>query len=274
MAKPSTTRSPSRTKISVPDSADSDDAERKYRAPALEKGLDVLELMAKEGAPLTTSQIAAQLGRSVSELFRMVLTLEHRGYIAPSDNSEGYELTNHLFTLGMAQSPTRSLLEIALPVMKSLSRTVGQSCHLVAPSGDQMVVVARIESPRDLGFAVRLGYRRRMVESASGLLFYGAYSEAERESWRPELEKGVSKAHWQRFEADAKEAVARGYVRRPSDFVEGVTDLACPVMSREGMVAALIVPYILCNPPQCDQEEVLQHLQQATAKIGGQLVGI
>ena len=95
--------------------------ERKYRAPALEKGLDILELLARNGSPMTTSQMAATLGRSVSELFRMVLALEYRGYIGASpEGREGYMLTNKLFTLGIAQGSARSLLEAALPAMKEL----------------------------------------------------------------------------------------------------------------------------------------------------------
>ncbi|ROQ19767.1 DNA-binding IclR family transcriptional regulator [Marinimicrobium koreense] len=268
MAKPSTAQD-------SPGSSSNDETERKYRAPALEKGLDVLELLAREGVPLTTSQIASQLGRSVSELFRMVLTLEYRGYIAQSENGEGYELTNHLFTLGMAQAPTRTLLDVALPIMKELAQDVGQSCHLVVASGDQVVVVARIESPRDLGFAVRLGYRRRVIEAASGLLLYGLRSEQERAAWRPALE--ASDEQGQRmpsFLAEAEQAAAQGYMCRASDFVDGVTDLACPVMGREGPVAALTVPFIQCNPLPCTQEEVLERLKNATSRISSQLGGV
>src|SRR5690625_6472748 len=98
----------------------SEDDVRKYRAPALEKGLDVLELLASHGVPLTTSQMATLLGRSVSELFRMVLALEYRGYIALAEGREGYELTNKLFALGMAQTANRTLLDAALPIMNDL----------------------------------------------------------------------------------------------------------------------------------------------------------
>src|SRR5690625_5621333 len=55
----------------------------------------------------------------------------------------------------MAQTANRTLLDAALPIMNDLSRAIGQSCHLAVLSGDQVVVVARIESPRDLGFSVR-----------------------------------------------------------------------------------------------------------------------
>jgi DNA-binding IclR family transcriptional regulator len=127
-----------------------DDAERKYRAPALEKGLDILELLARNSSPMTTSQMAAALGRSVSELFRMVLALEYRGFITQMpDGRDGYMLTNKLFTLGISQGTAKTLLEVALPVMKELTRELGQSCHLVVPSGDQIVVVARLSPPPD-----------------------------------------------------------------------------------------------------------------------------
>lgn len=256
------------------DTAKTADAEddRKYRAPALEKGLDVLELLAQRREPLTTSQIATQLGRSVSELFRMVLTLEYRGFIAPAEVGEGYELTNKLFALGMAQTPTRTLLDAALPLMNEMAREVGQSCHLVVPSGDQVVVVARVESPRDLGFAVRVGYRRRVIESASGLLLYGLRSPQEQDAWRPQLAHKGEEKRLERFLKESEEAVAQGYVRRPSDFVNGVTDLSFPILGSQGnAVAALIVPFIVSTPLPSTVEEVIEALRSATRRISDQL---
>src|SRR5690625_7786588 len=103
----------------------------------------------------------------------------YRGYIALAVWREGYEMTNNIFALGMAQTANRTLLDAALPIMNDLSRAIGQSCHLAVLSGDQVVVVARIESPRDLGFSVRVGYRRPMMEVASGAVLFGHQSEAE-----------------------------------------------------------------------------------------------
>jgi len=255
----------------TPKASEAED-DRKYRAPALEKGLDILELLAQKREPLTTSQIASQLGRSVSELFRMVLTLEYRGFIAPAEVGEGYELTNRLFALGMAQTPTRTLLDAALPVMNEMAREVGQSCHLVVPSGDQVVVVARVESPRDLGFAVRVGYRRRVIESASGLLLYGLRSGQEQDAWRPQLAGKDEQERLKRFLKESEEAVAQGYVRRPSDFVNGVTDLSFPIVGSQGnAVAALIVPFIVSTPLPSSAEEVIEALRSATRRISSQL---
>ncbi|MGH9454797.1 MAG: helix-turn-helix domain-containing protein, partial [Terriglobia bacterium] len=52
-----------------------------YRAPALEKGLDILEALAAARVPQSLSEMARLLKRSASELFRMLNLLERRGYI-------------------------------------------------------------------------------------------------------------------------------------------------------------------------------------------------
>ena len=51
-----------------------------YPVPALEKGLDLLELLSARADPQSLTALARTLGRSSSELFRMITCLERRGY--------------------------------------------------------------------------------------------------------------------------------------------------------------------------------------------------
>lgn len=245
----------------------SEETERRYKAPALEKGLDILELLSRTGEPLTTSQIATKLGRSVSELFRMVITLETRGYIALVGNKEGYGLTNKMFALGVAQTPSRTLIENALPVMKDLARAIGQSCHLVVASQDQIVVVARIESPRDLGFSVRVGYRRELMRSTSGVIITAMQPERRREEIMRELALSTEHELMDAFREKVAQAANRGYVQTPSDFIRGIVDISSPIMSAEGAVASLTIPYVICNPVLCTEDDSAAQLREATEKI-------
>lgn len=221
-----------------------EDEERKYSAPALEKGLDVLELLAARGTPLTMSQIASELNRSVSELFRMVDALVRRGYVAHAESGDGFELTNKLFALGVARAPAKSLLEDALPEMRKLGRVIGQSCHLAVASEEQMVVVARIESPGNQGFSVRVGYRRPLVDSTSGLVLYAFQPENVRNEWRTRLASTVSQKAWKSFEERAALARTQKYVKADSDVTRHIVDLSAPIMAADGVVAALTCPYI------------------------------
>jgi DNA-binding IclR family transcriptional regulator len=154
----------------------------RYRAPALEKGLDVLELLAAEKSPLNLSAISQRLGRSSGELFRMLQVLEFKGFITTAENGTGYVLTNKLFALAMAQAPVRSLVETALPIMRKLVKDIGQSAHIAVASEDQIVVITRIERPGDLGFSVRIGYRREIASATSGLVLFAYQNDEVRRS--------------------------------------------------------------------------------------------
>jgi DNA-binding IclR family transcriptional regulator len=252
--------------------AESDDTLSKYRAPALEKGLDVLELLAARGAPMGMVQIAAALNRSVSELFRMVQVLQHRGYVADTPTGEGLVLTDKLFSLGMARAPTKTVLEAALPVMRRLSETIGQSCHLAVASAADMVVVARIEAPGAQGFSVRVGYHRAIVEATSGLVLYAFQPDQVREEWRARLEPTVAPAVWTAFEARARKARADRHVLAPSDVTRLVVDLSAPIYGPDGVAAALTSPYVE-TPTAISTPDTIAAIQAAAEEISIELGG-
>jgi len=243
---------------------------RKYTAPALEKGLDILELLAARGTPLTMSQMANELGRSVGEVFRMIEALIRRGYIAPADEGEGLQLTNKLFALALARAPARSLLEHALPEMRKLTRTIGQSCHLAVTSEEQMVVIARIEAPGNEGYSVRVGNRRPLVASTSGLVLYAFQPPAVREQWRKRLAPTVSRSAWKSFEERAALARTKKHVRADSDVTRHIVDLSAPVISGDTVVAALTCPYIE-TPKALPIPQTIAAIRRAADEISAQL---
>jgi DNA-binding IclR family transcriptional regulator len=216
----------------------------RYRAPALEKGLDILEALAGVSEPLNTPQLAERLGRSPSELFRMVYILERRGYIGQSRSGLGYELTNKAFTLSMSRAQVRALLDIALPLMRDLAAVVDQSCHVAVASGDQMVVIARVENPGHLGFSVRPGYRRAIYEATSGIILYSFQPEAVRRKWDASLRRLATKDKYTAFLRQSKVVRARGFAQVGSDFVPGVTDLSAPVLKEGACIAAITLPFV------------------------------
>ena len=248
------------------------DQERRYRAPALEKGLDVLELLAARREPISLMQISSELGRSVSELFRMVQVLEFRGYLQMGEGGSGYVLTDRLFALGMTRAPTQDLVEAGIPFMRSFARKTNQSCHLVIASGDQMVVVNRVEAAGDGGFSVRVGFRRPLVASTSGLVLFAFQPENVRLEWKARLHPGAGQRTWAAFETNARKARRDGFVRAPSDLTKGIVDLSAPIMHLGGVVAALTCPHVETRNA-LSVNETLTHVRSAAQEITLTLAG-
>lgn len=246
--------------------------DRRYRAPALEKGLDILELLASERNPLTVSAISQRLGRSMSELFRMIQVLEFRGFIQQAPSGDGFIPTDRLFSLGMEQAPVKSLLEIALPQMKQLSTTVGQSCHLTVRSRGDIVVVARMESAEQIGFSVRIGYRKSLALTRSGAVLFAFQEEAVRERWIADLSPDITAEQIAAFRKHADEVREQGFDRAKSDFVVGITDISAPILRGHTAAAALTVPFVHSTLPAMPIDQVIRHLRAAAAEISGSLL--
>lgn len=232
------------------------DPGRGYSAPALEKGLDVLELLADSAGPLTQSEIAAALDRSVGQLFRVLLTLERRGFAVRTQEG-GYLLSDRLFQLAHRQAPRRGLLAAAAGPMRRLAEAVGQSCNLGVGEGDVVRVVAQAESPSPFGFVVRVGAAFPIEDTLTGAVLL-AFDGSVRGDAREDGElAGIRR---------------RGYGERRDSVHAGVTDVAFPVLGPDGRaVAALTVPYVSTSYSGLAIGAVRAAVAQAAEDIGAAL---
>jgi DNA-binding IclR family transcriptional regulator len=117
----------------------------RYRAPALDKGLDILELLAATEEGLSQAEIAKSLERSANEIYRMLDRLVRRDYVRRT-SADRYELTLKLFELAHTSPPIRRLVSQATPVLRRFAREAGQAVHLVIHDRNILVVVAQAMS--------------------------------------------------------------------------------------------------------------------------------
>lgn len=220
-------------------------AQRVYSAPALEKGLDILELLAGEESGLTLSGIASRLERSVSELFRMLVVLERRGYVHTAGGSDKYVATLKLFELAHRFRPVQRLSAVAAPLMRDLSYRCEQSCHLVIYYEGKGHVVAQQDSPSERILSVRLGAEAPLIDSCSGhlILAYATHQE------RAAMIDRIPRHHRRPSRAEVDKVVERvlrqGYELVNSAQIGNVRDIGYPVFDHTGhLMASLVVPFI------------------------------
>ena len=137
----------------------SKEAKSKYRVPALEKGLDILETLAHSQTPLSLTELARKQGRSSSELFRMLAVLESRGYINKGEASGNYALSLKLYELAHLHPPVMNLLEAAAQPMKNVTNVLRESCHLSVLRRGKLVVLKEVLSPARVRLSVPVGGR-------------------------------------------------------------------------------------------------------------------
>ena len=244
-----------------------------YATPALEKGLDILELLAHQSEGLTKSQLARALNRSVSEIFRMLLCLERRGYIAQVEE-ERYSLTLKLFQLVQEHPPTERLIVDALPVMKRLAHETQQSCHLGVLDAAKIVILAQVNPPTNLGFYVKLGSTVDLMESASGHVIMAHLSEDERERVLAEWKRQTGKRVAGDLDLHLQRIRRAGFEKRASYLVKGVLNISFPICDERGSaLGALTMPYIQYSTSGVGQKQVIDALKDAADEINAAIGG-
>jgi DNA-binding IclR family transcriptional regulator len=225
---------------------DTNDPDR-YRAPALDKGLDILELLSEQKDGLTRAEITKLLGRNASEMYRMLERLVARQYVVRSPAGDRFSLSLKLYALAHRHPPMNRLISEALPVMQRFADTAEQSVHLAVYDRGNLLVIAQVDGPGTWGISVRLGSRVGLIDTGSGRVMLAFQSAEQREHMLAEhtrvkgehvLDRDVLEAAYAQIQAD-------GYSRKDSLQTVGVTDITFPLLGPSGQaIAALTCPYL------------------------------
>lgn len=221
-----------------------EDTPPKYTAPALEKGLDILELLSWSETGLSQSELARELGRSVSEIFRMLVALQARGYIWQDPQTDRYSLTTLLFEIAHRTPLIRRLTTAAAPLMRDLAHSINQSVHLAVLTDDSVLIAGQVDPPARHVMSVRLGTRVDVWRASSGRVMMAFQPEFELADMlrRAPLPDGMDEA---RLRADLAAIRTRGHEIVDSFVIRGVVNISAPIIDHTGQaIAALTVPHI------------------------------
>ena len=215
-----------------------------YSAPALEKGLDILELLSTEAEGLSISEIVTRLDRSVGELFRMLVVLEQRGYVSIPEGSDKYVLSLKLFGMAHRFPPVKRLTTIARPIMHKLAFEIEQSCHLVIYYEGRGHVLVQEDSPSARIFSVRLGAEAPLLSTCSGHVLLAFSDDQQRAQMVKKIPK-LTSAQEKEIQKVTKRVRKQGYEIIKSSQTLGVQDIGYPVFDyTDNIVAALVVPFV------------------------------
>ncbi len=246
-----------------------------YSAPALEKGLDILEALCQCENGLTQQELATRLGRNLGEIYRMLNCLVQRNYVANYGNT--YTITSKLFQLSHYHPPTYRLLTEALPIMESLSRTVSFPCDLRVYNNGFQTVIASIQPPNGLGFMTRVGSEIEVAPSASGLVLLAFQDPIIKEIRIKESLPDKSETEIEAFRNNLKEIESKGFASIKSNQYAGLHAIAFPILDMNGnAVAAMTVPMLarIDGTNQFTQEEVEQKLKECVSSLSQKIIKV
>ena len=111
---------------------------------ALERGLEVLKLLAKSGDGLSFSNISSALSLSNASCMRLLQALVELGYVTKLADNGGYRSSTRVATLAGPHNMRQRFAEAAWCFLQSLMERTGNTAISIYWSGQFMVCLDRI----------------------------------------------------------------------------------------------------------------------------------
>lgn len=140
---------------------------------ALLRGMQIMELLAAENKPWSTSAIARRLKLPKSTTSYLLHTLLDQGYVR-RDADGDYRLTMRLVELSGQALRSLGIREAAQPVLRRLVAETETTAHITVLDGAEAVYIERVPSPGFIQVNTWVG-RRMPVHSTSAGKALAAY---------------------------------------------------------------------------------------------------
>jgi IclR family acetate operon transcriptional repressor len=190
------------------------------------------------------AELAQQVKLPASTTFRLLETLQKRGFASQSEQTGQYRLGVRAFEVGSAFLPRLRLNDVALPVMRELMREVGETVNVAVRDQADAVYVAQVEGERMLRMFTRLGARTPTYCSGVGKVLLAWLPQA---SVRALLGPGPWAAYTdhtittlEALEPELMRARDRGYSVDNEERELGVRCVAVPITDAAGEVVAAL----------------------------------
>lgn len=231
---------------------------------AVERALEILMAFDAEHASLTVSDLLKRVDLSRPTLYRLLYTLEEKGFVSSSGDPQHFSLGPAVGRLAWAWSSSIDIAQIALPVMRKIWDFTGETVALFLPKGDIRVCAAELPSANPLSFRRGVGYSERIALGASGraILAWMDPTPKQLENYCQGLSLRASDLARQIMEV--RQA---GYAFSQNELMEGAAAFAIPFFQNDGRVAGSIA--IFGPVVRLDEERIAQMLPVISEMISG-----
>lgn len=215
---------------------------------SVDRAIDVLEQIARNGRPMSLSEIFRAVNTPKSTTLNIVRTLAHRRILELDPETKKYRAGPILLTLARDVSSGIELPKMAKPHLERLAAATRETALLGVIDQDELVYVEGVDSSEPIRFVAQIGLRRPLHCASGGKLGLALRDEAEWESYidRSGLKKFTEKTITdpEAFRAELRKTRERGYGASESETVADVIGIAAPVFQGPGgkFLGVLAIP--------------------------------
>ncbi len=235
------------------------------------RGLSVIRAFGPKASEMTLTEVADRTGLTRAGARRILLTLQHLGYVAANDRK--FYLTPRILDLGYSYLSSMKLWDFAEPVMEELVDKVHESCSVSVLDGTEIVYVLRVPTRKIMTINLSIGSRLPAYCTSMGRVLLGDLDDPALDAvlGQSELKAQTKRTvtHPVRLKTIIAEDRKKGWSLIDQELEEGLCSIAVPLIDFSGRtIAAMNIGGNVTRTSSADLiKKVLPELQAAAKKI-------
>jgi IclR family acetate operon transcriptional repressor len=205
---------------------------------AVDRALEILMAFEAGAHSLSAGELLKRVDLSRPTLYRLLKTLEMRGFVTSSGEPQRFQLgpavahLSHVYTSGL------DLVNTARPMMRALWESTGETVALLVQQGHERACIAEMPSAHYLSFKLGVGHREKITLGASGRAALAFSVDADRS-----LREMVSAKELPRYREALAQVRADGYSVSKDELIQGAVAIAAPFFTGRGVAGGSLAVY-------------------------------
>lgn len=235
---------------------------------AVDRALDILLAFTAQDHEMTAGELLRRVDLSRPTLYRLLRTLEHKGFVVSSGDPQRFTLGPSVAHLAHVWTSTLDIAKVAQPMLRSLWTETGETVALMLRQGDVRVCAAEIPSAQPLSFKRGIGHSVHVTIGASGRAILAFAEDAE--SYTGKILNPEDQAAYRSKLARVRK---EGYAVSRDELIDGAVAVAVPFFSANNAVAgslAVFGPSVRVGKAQLARiASLLRKQSQALSRVLG-----
>lgn len=215
-------------------------AKESYAIQSVMHALGLLEQFHGDEPEIGVTELARRLTLHKNNVFRLLATLETRGYVVQNPESEGYRLGVKALELGRSYLRHTDIVSVAGSSLVALRDATGETVYLTLLQGEEVVYVLVEESPQSVRVASRVGQHHPALNTAAGRVQLAYLKVLPYQTHPLRRVTDPRPADLRKIERELAKIRETGYAIDEGTFDADVTCIAAPVFSDDGTVVGAV----------------------------------
>jgi IclR family transcriptional regulator, acetate operon repressor len=207
---------------------------------SLDRGLLILEAVAKSSHPVSVAELTELLGIDRSSAFRLANTLKRRGFLTCPSGRKEYILGPAIWRLSHRYDWSNMLVMVAHPHLKLLANQSGETAHLAVREGSQALFVDHVTGNHVIAVSGQVGelvplyctaHGKALLADLTAQQLRSLFGSAPLKAYTKQTVVSV-----ERLVKTCTQIKIQGFVTDEEEYQEGLRCIAAPIRDHDGVI--------------------------------------